>query len=94
MANVIETRVRREYKRLGWRPFRNGWPDFLMARDTPDGIELLAVEAKSKANGLSLDQWVLLTKLATVIRVVVVKEHADGTLHEHTFDPQRGMYGR
>lgn len=94
MANRVERMVRLEYKRLGWRPMRAGWPDFLMVRETPDGIEILAVEAKSKNDDLSLDQFQLLTKLSTVMRVVVVKEHTDGSLREHTFDPQKGFYGR
>jgi|ERR1017187_5152146 hypothetical protein len=93
--NEVERKTRLEYRRLGWKPVRSGWPDYLFFRNTPeDGVQLMAVEVKSKKNGLSFEQWQMLSLLSTVMRVVVAKEHADGSIHEYTFDPKRQLYGR
>ena len=92
--NAIETRVRREYKRRGFKPLKTGWPDFLMVRETEYDIELVAVEAKSKGGKLTFEQWFLLSKLSQVMRVVVAKECSDGKIRDFPFDIKAFKYGR
>ncbi len=85
MSNKIETRVRRHYKKLGYRVLRNGWPDFLMFRETVEDFELVAVEAKSRNGKLTMEQFAVLEKLSLVMCVIVTKEHSSGKIKEYRF---------
>jgi Holliday junction resolvase len=50
--NRRELAVARSLRAEGWHVIRNGWPDFLCVR----GLEVKAVEVKSRADRLSIAQ--------------------------------------
>lgn len=81
--NVTEYAAAKELTAQGWQGVNKGWPDFLFYKDGPDGIELLAVEVKSKNDKLRPEQLFVLDKLATVMPVYVLREGTDGQLREH-----------
>lgn len=81
--NQLEFQAATELAALGWRCTNKGWPDLLMYRDGgKNGIELLAVEVKSRKDKVRPEQMLVLTKLATVMPVYVLREGHDGKLRE------------
>ena len=80
--NVLEKQAATELASLGWKSINRGWPDFLAYRDGPSGVELLAVEIKSRGDKVRPEQRLVLEKLSTVMPVYVLREGRDGQLRE------------
>ena len=64
-----------EFKADGWSPMRNGWPDYLLVRSTPDGkLDFLGLEVKCDRDRLSDEQRAMhVALLCAGIKVVVKK---------------------
>ena len=102
--NVLEKQTQDFYHKQGWLSLHKGWPDFLFFRNTKTGVELLAVEVKSKTDNLRADQfdgpddespnWDVLDKLAQVLPVRVVRELPNGDVVEREFDKEWGELRR
>lgn len=87
--NCLEFQAVKELEKLGWETAHKGWPDLLLFRNGPYGLELMAAEVKSKNDKVRPEQQLILEKLAAVMPVYVLRECADGQLREHRIN-QRG----
>ena len=68
-----EAYVKKKYEKLGWKIFRDGWPDFILTR----GHEIKIVEVKSNGCRLSLNQQTT-HDILKKIGITVIIDRPDG----------------
>lgn len=67
--NHRENFIAEKYKAEGWRPLRNGSPDFIMLKTKDNEIvDMMAVEVKSQTDKLSYEQgiWKMICEKANI----------------------------
>lgn len=68
--NKLEEKVAQYYTKQGYIVYRNGWPDFLLQKNS----EFMAVELKGKKDDLKAHQELILSRLTKIMPVRLIKE--------------------